>query len=108
MFPGKKMAGHLGNERVTTLNLEVVATDEARGLIMVRGAVPGSKGGYVLLRDAVKRPLPEGVPFPAGLHEGWRSGRGRRSRKKLRLPRRPRRPPTKGRNDRDEVRRHQS
>ena len=69
VFPGKKMAGHLGNERVTTLNLEVVATDEARGLIMVRGAVPGSKGGYVLLRDAVKRPLPEGVPFPAGLHE---------------------------------------
>ena len=66
-FPNKKMAGHLGVERVTTLNLRVVATDADQGLIMVRGAVPGAEGGYVLVRDAVKRKLPKEVPFPAAL-----------------------------------------
>jgi len=66
-FPGKKMAGHLGHERVTTLSLEVVATDAERGLIMLRGAVPGAEGSYLLLRDAVKRKAPEGAPFPAAL-----------------------------------------
>ncbi len=66
-FPGKKMAGHLGHERVTTLNLEVVATDAECGLIMLRGAVPGAEGSYLLLRDAVKRKAPEGTPFPAAL-----------------------------------------
>ncbi|MGE4527034.1 MAG: 50S ribosomal protein L3 [Rhodospirillaceae bacterium] len=65
VFKGKKMAGHLGAERVTQQNLQVVSTDEDRGLILVRGAVPGSEGGWVLVRDAVKKPLPEGVPFPA-------------------------------------------
>ncbi len=64
VWKGKKMAGHMGNERVTTQNLEVVGTDSGRGLVMVRGAVPGAKGSWVLLRDAVKRRLPEGVPFP--------------------------------------------
>jgi large subunit ribosomal protein L3 len=64
VFKGKKMAGHMGQDRVTTQNLVVVQTDTARGLILVRGAVPGSRGGWVLLRDAVKRKLPEGVPFP--------------------------------------------
>jgi large subunit ribosomal protein L3 len=64
VFKGKKMAGHMGQERVTTQNLVVVQTDTARGLILVRGAVPGAKGGWVLLRDAIKRKLPEGVPFP--------------------------------------------
>lgn len=67
VFKGKKMPGQLGNARVTALNLEVVATDVERGLIMIKGSVPGSKGGYLLVRDAVKRPLPEGAPFPAGL-----------------------------------------
>ncbi len=67
VFKGKKMAGHMGAERVTTLNLEVVATDDARGLILVKGAVPGSKGGWVLVRDAVKKTMPEGLPFPAQL-----------------------------------------
>jgi large subunit ribosomal protein L3 len=66
-FPNKKMAGHLGSERVTTLNLKVVATDADRNLIMVRGAIPGHDGGYVLVRDAVKRKAPKGLPFPAAL-----------------------------------------
>jgi large subunit ribosomal protein L3 len=61
------MAGHMGDRQVTTQNLEVVETDAARGLILVKGAIPGSKGGYILLKDAVKKPLPEGVPFPAGI-----------------------------------------
>ena len=66
-FKTKKMAGHLGAERVTTLNLKVVQVDGEQGLILVKGAVPGSENGYVLVRDAVKRKLPDGVPFPAGL-----------------------------------------
>ena len=67
VFKGKKMAGQLGNARSTVQNLEVVATDAARGLIMVKGGVPGPKGGVVLLSDAKKRRLPNDVPFPAGL-----------------------------------------
>jgi large subunit ribosomal protein L3 len=58
------MAGHMGADKVTTQNLVVVQTDLARGLILVRGAVPGSKGGWVMLRDAVKRKLPENAPVP--------------------------------------------
>ena len=67
VFKGKKMAGHLGDARVTTQNLEVVSTDEARGLILVKGSVPGAEGSWVLVRDAVKRPAPEDLPFPAAL-----------------------------------------
>lgn len=67
VFKGKKMAGHMGDSRVTIQNLEVVKTDTARGLVMVKGAVPGAKGGWVLLRDAIKRPLPDDLPYPAGL-----------------------------------------
>jgi large subunit ribosomal protein L3 len=66
-FPGKKMAGHLGVERVTTQNLTVVSTDEAEGLLLIKGAVPGHDGSYVLVSDAVKRPAPKGLPFPAAL-----------------------------------------
>ena len=67
VFKGKKMAGHMGAVRFTTQNLEVVKTDAGRGLIMVKGAVPGSKGGWVTIKDAVKKKLPENVPFPAAL-----------------------------------------
>ena len=64
VFKGKKMAGQMGDVSVTTQNLRVVKTDVERGLIMIRGAVPGAKGGWVLLRDAVKRALPDSVPKP--------------------------------------------
>jgi len=67
VWKGKRMAGHMGNERVTVQNLEVVGTDLDTGLILVKGAVPGPEGGWVLVRDAIKRPTPEGVPFPAAL-----------------------------------------
>jgi large subunit ribosomal protein L3 len=63
-FKDKKMAGHLGVERVTTLNLKVVQTDVGRGLILVEGAVPGAKGGWITVRDAVKKALPQDVPKP--------------------------------------------
>lgn len=66
-FKNKKMPGHLGSERVTVQSLEVIATDVERGLIFVKGAVPGSEGGYLLVKDATKRKLPEGVPYPAAL-----------------------------------------
>ncbi|MCH7540567.1 MAG: 50S ribosomal protein L3 [Proteobacteria bacterium] len=69
VFKGKKMAGHMGDIRVTTQNLQVVSTDAENGLILIRGAVPGAKGSYVLVTDARKRRLPEGVPFPAGLRQ---------------------------------------
>ncbi|KHA51100.1 50S ribosomal protein L3 [Sulfitobacter geojensis] len=67
VFKGKKMAGHMGAARVTTQNLEIVKTDTARGLIMVKGAVPGSKGGWVTVKDAVKKPFPENAIVPAAL-----------------------------------------
>lgn len=70
VFKGKKMPGHMGAQRVTTQNLEVVSVDAERNLVLVKGNVPGHKGTWVRLTDAVKRPLPEGVPFPAGLREG--------------------------------------
>ena len=69
VFKGKKMAGHMGAERVTTQNLQIVAVDEEDGLILVKGAVPGAKSGWVMIKDAVKKPAPEGVPMPAGIVE---------------------------------------
>ena len=67
VFKGKKMAGQMGAVRVTTQNLQVVRTDADRGLIMVKGAVPGSKGGWVTINDAVKKPVPDNVILPAAL-----------------------------------------
>ncbi|MEM9096469.1 MAG: 50S ribosomal protein L3, partial [Pseudomonadota bacterium] len=67
VFKGKKMAGHMGDARVTVQNLEIVKTDADRGLLLVKGAVPGPKGGWVTIRDAVKRAAPDGLPFPAAI-----------------------------------------
>jgi len=64
VFKNKKMAGHMGDAKVTTLNLKVVRTDPARGLLLVEGAVPGADGGWITVRDAVKRPLPKEAPKP--------------------------------------------
>ena len=63
-WKNKKMAGHMGVDRITTLNLRVVQTDVERGLILVEGAVPGAKGGWISVRDAVKKPLPKEAPKP--------------------------------------------
>jgi large subunit ribosomal protein L3 len=68
-FKNKKMAGHLGAERVTTQSLEVVAADADRGVLMIKGSVPGSPGGYVLIKDAVKRKASGELPFPAALRQ---------------------------------------
>jgi large subunit ribosomal protein L3 len=73
-FKNKKMAGHLGAARVTTQSLEVVVADAERGLLMIKGAVPGSKGGWVLIKDATKRKAPDGLPFPAALRGAGNDG----------------------------------
>ncbi|QRM55185.1 50S ribosomal protein L3 [Sinorhizobium sp. BG8] len=67
VWKGKRMAGHMGQTRVTTQNLEVVSTDEDRGLILVKGAVPGSKGSWIVVRDAIKSGTPADAPRPAGV-----------------------------------------
>jgi large subunit ribosomal protein L3 len=67
VFKGKKMAGHMGAARVTTQNLQIVRTDADRGVIMIQGAVPGPKGGWVTVKDAVKKTAPENVILPAAL-----------------------------------------
>ena len=89
VFKGKKMAGHMGDVRVTTQNLKIVRTDVPRGLIMVEGAVPGAKGGWILVRDAVKRPLPDGVPTPGAVPQERRCPLLWPLRPKPRLRRRP-------------------
>ncbi len=67
VFKGKKMAGHMGNERVTVQNLEVVSVDAERDLVLVKGAVPGHKEGWVFIKDATKKAFSEELPFPAAL-----------------------------------------
>jgi large subunit ribosomal protein L3 len=69
VFKNKKMAGHMGNRQRTQQNLQVVRTDAARGLIFVKGSVPGAKNGWLLVRDSVKLPMPEGAPFPGAILE---------------------------------------
>ena len=78
VFKGKKMAGHMGDRRVTTQNLKVVRTDVERGLIMVEGAVPGAKGGWIKIRDAVKKPAPQGRCQSPGSFKPAAAGRSRR------------------------------
>ncbi|MFZ1988903.1 MAG: 50S ribosomal protein L3 [Alphaproteobacteria bacterium] len=73
VFKNKKMAGHLGVKNRTTQNLEVVRTDAERGLLLIKGAVPGSKGGYVLIQDAVKAGTPEKAPKPAGVRKAGKA-----------------------------------
>jgi len=67
VFKGKKMAGHMGDRRVTTQNLQVFTTDKDKGLIFVKGPVPGAEGSYVLVKDAAKKALPESAPRPASV-----------------------------------------
>jgi large subunit ribosomal protein L3 len=67
VFKGKKMAGHMGSTKVTLQNLEVIGSDNEKGLIVIKGAIPGHKGTYITLRDAAKRALPETAPYPASI-----------------------------------------
>ena len=67
VFKGKKMAGHLGDKRVTIQSQKIVSIDDERGLILIYGAVPGAKNGWVTIKDAVKKAMPDDLPFPAGL-----------------------------------------
>ena len=67
VFKNKKMAGHMGAKNRTQQNLEIVRTDLERGLLFVKGSVPGHKGGWLLVKDSVKEPRPEGAPYPAGI-----------------------------------------
>ncbi len=78
VFKNKKMAGHMGQTRVTTQNLEVVSTDEDRGLILIKGAVPGSKGAWIIVRDAVKSASEVSEPAPMELQRQDPRGKRRR------------------------------
>jgi large subunit ribosomal protein L3 len=69
IFKGKKMAGHMGARRVTVQNLEIIGVDRERGVILVKGGVPGARGGYVRVTDAIKRALPGDAPHPAGVRK---------------------------------------
>ena len=79
-FKNKKMPGQMGVDRVTTLNLKVVQTDVARGLILVEGAVPGAKGGWITVRDAVKKALPKDVPQPGKFRVAGSAAEGDQTR----------------------------
>ena len=70
------MAGHMGSRKVTTQNLEVVSTDEEAGLILVRGAVPGARGGWVTISDAVKKPVNKDAPIPAAIKDTVKENSG--------------------------------
>jgi large subunit ribosomal protein L3 len=74
IFKGKKMAGHMGDRRVTVQNLQVLGVDRERGLVLVKGGVPGARGCYVRITDAVKRALPADAPHPAGLRKAAAAG----------------------------------
>src|SRR3981081_4075673 len=84
-FKNKKMPGHMGATRITTLNLKVMQTDVERGLILVEGAVPGAKGGWITVRDAVKKTLPKEVPQPGKFRLGGRARPARARRGNVRV-----------------------
>ena len=67
VFKGKKMAGHLGHKKINVQNLQVISSDPVEGIVIVKGAVPGPSGGYVVVRDAIKHALPENAPYPAAI-----------------------------------------
>jgi large subunit ribosomal protein L3 len=67
VFKGKKMAGHMGTVKITLQNLEIIASDDEKGLLVIKGALPGHKGSYITIRDAAKRALPESAPYPAAI-----------------------------------------
>ena len=69
VFKNKKMAGHMGARNRTQQNLEIVRTDPIRGLLFVKGSVPGHKGAWLTVSDAIKLPRPDGAPYPAGIVE---------------------------------------
>jgi large subunit ribosomal protein L3 len=69
VFKGKKMAGHMGQENITTLNLTVFRVDVERGLILIKGAVPGTEGTFVKIRDAIKKAPPQGLPTPGAIKQ---------------------------------------
>ena len=83
VFKGKKMAGHMGNTQVTAQSLEIISTDTDRGIILVKGAVPGSKGGYILVKDALKKLLPDDAPMPAAIRGGLKNTNEEASDKKV-------------------------
>ena len=74
VFKGKRMAGHMGDVQCTTQNVEVVRIDEKRGLILLKGAIPGAKGGWVTIRDAVRTPAPKDLPTPAAIKGAAKAG----------------------------------
>jgi large subunit ribosomal protein L3 len=74
VFKGKKMAGHMGDERVTTQNLQVAKVDVEKGLVFIRGSVPGAKGGWVFVRDAVKEAIPDKAPKPGAFRAAMKTG----------------------------------
>jgi large subunit ribosomal protein L3 len=76
-FKNKKMPGQMGARRITTQNVKVVRTDVERGLIMVQGSVPGSKGGWIHIRDAVKKPVPQGAAMPGSFKPAQAAGEGK-------------------------------
>lgn len=67
VFKNKKMAGHLGSEKITTQNLKIFLTDSEKGLIVIYGNIPGAKGAYVMIRDAIKKKRPDNAPYPGAI-----------------------------------------
>ena len=96
-FKNKKMPGHMGVDRVTTLNLKIVSTDVERGLLLVEGAVPGAKGGWITVRDAVKKKLPKEAPKPGKFRVSETAAEAKSEAKPAEAAERPPQPPPRRR-----------